>query len=131
VGTWLGGTPRSLLTLRRVPTGTSGAVSVAGTLAMIGGALFIALVAVALSLTDAVAIVTISGTAGAVADSLLGATVQERRWCGACALATERRDHDCGATTSLAGGQPWMDNDAVNLLATLVGAAVAAMLVIA
>jgi uncharacterized protein (TIGR00297 family) len=131
VGTLIGGTPRSLLTLRRVPTGTSGAVSVAGTLAMIGGALFIAMVALALSLTEAVAIVTIGGTAGAIADSLLGATLQERRWCGACALATERRVHDCGATTSLAGGHAWMDNDAVNLLATLVGAAVAAMLVIA
>jgi uncharacterized protein (TIGR00297 family) len=129
VGTLIGGAPRSLLTLRRVPAGTSGAVSGAGTLAMIAGALFIALVAHVLSLTGMIAIVTIGGTAGAVADTLLGATLQQRRWCGACALATERRVHDCGVVTSLAGGQTWMDNDAVNVLATLVGAAVAAVLV--
>jgi uncharacterized protein (TIGR00297 family) len=129
VGTLFGGTPRSLLTLRRVPPGTSGAVSLAGTLAMIAGALFIALLARALSLTSAVGIVAIGGAAGAMADSLLGATLQERRWCDACALATERRVHDCGAATRLAGGQAWMDNDAVNLLATLVGAVVAATLV--
>jgi uncharacterized protein (TIGR00297 family) len=129
VGTLIGGTPRSLFALRRVPPGTSGAVSVAGTLAMVGGALFIALLARALSLTTAVGIVATSGTAGAIADSLLGATLQERRWCDTCALATERRVHDCGTATRLAGGQAWMDNDVVNLLATLMGAVVAAALV--
>jgi uncharacterized protein (TIGR00297 family) len=129
VGTLLGGAPRSLLTLRPVAPGTSGAVSVAGTLAMIAGASFIAILVQALSLPGALVIVTIGGTAGAIADSLLGATLQERRWCDVCALATERRVHDCGTVTSLAGGQAWLDNDAVNLLATLIGAAVAAVLV--
>ena len=129
VGTLLGGTPRSLLTLRRVPPGTSGAVSVAGTVAMIAGALFIALLARGLSLPGATSVVAIGGSAGAVADTLVGATIQERRWCDACALATERRVHDCGAATRLAGGLAWMDNDAVNLLATLVGAVVAATLI--
>jgi uncharacterized protein (TIGR00297 family) len=129
VGTLLGGAPRSLLTLRPVAPGTSGAVSAAGTLAMIAGASFIATAAQALSLPGAVAIVTVGGMAGAMADSLLGATLQERRWCDVCALATERRVHDCGTMTSLAGGTAWLDNDAVNLLATLVGAAVAAVLV--
>jgi uncharacterized protein (TIGR00297 family) len=129
VGTLFGGTPRSLHTFARVPPGTSGAVSVAGTLAMIGGALLIALLARALSLTGAVGIVAWGGVAGAIADSLLGATLQERRWCDACARPTERRVHDCGTATRLAGGLAWMDNDAVNLLATLVGAVVAAALV--
>jgi uncharacterized protein (TIGR00297 family) len=128
IGTLLGGVPRSLLTLRPLPPGTSGAVSVAGTLAMVAGALFLAGTAQALSLTDRVVTVTIGGTAGAIADSLLGATLQERRWCDRCDLATERRVHDCGAGTRLAGGQAWMDNDVVNVLATLTGAAVAATL---
>jgi uncharacterized protein (TIGR00297 family) len=126
IGTLIGGIPRALLTLRRAPPGTSGAVSLAGTLAMLAGALFVALVARALSLTSAVGLVTVAGAAGAMADSLLGATLQERRWCDACALATERRVHDCGAETRLVGGLVWMDNDAVNLIATLVGAVVAA-----
>jgi uncharacterized protein (TIGR00297 family) len=131
IGTLFGGAPRSLLTLQRVPPGTSGAVSVAGTLAMLAGALFIAGAAQALSLTDVVAVVWIGGTTGAIADSLLGATLQERRWCDGCDRATERRVHDCGAGTRLAGGRTWMDNDVVNLLATLMGAAVAAALAIA
>lgn len=129
VGTLLGGAPRSLLTMRRMTPGTSGAVSMAGTIAMLVGASSIAVVARALSLTDAAAGVMLGGAAGAIADSLLGATLQERRWCDVCALATERRIHVCGAATSLAGGQVWLDNDAVNLFATLVGAAVAAVLV--
>ena len=128
IGTLFGGAPRSLLTLRRVPPGTSGAVSVAGTLAMVAGALFIASAAQAFSLIDDLAVVAIAGTAGAITDSLLGATLQERRWCDDCDRATERRVHDCGAGTRLAGGRAWMDNDVVNLLATLMGAAVAATL---
>jgi uncharacterized protein (TIGR00297 family) len=129
VGTLLGGRPRALLTLRRVPYGTSGAVSAVGSVAMLAGALFIALAARMLGLTDALAAVGFGGAAGAIADSLLGATLQERRWCEACGLATERRQHDCGAPTRFAGGLAVVDNDAVNLLATIVGAAVAALLV--
>ena len=45
--------------------------------------------------------------------------------CPACGAFTERREHDCGASTSPAGGWRWMTNDAVNLVATLVGAATA------
>lgn len=130
VGTLVGGPPRSLLTWRRVPIGTSGAVSMAGTLAMLAGALFIATIAHLLSLSPAIARVAAAGALGAVADSLLGATIQERRWCGACALATERRVHDCGTATRLTGGIAGMDNDAVNFVATVIGAAVAAALVI-
>ena len=131
VGTLVGGTPRSLLTARPVPPGTSGGVSLAGSVAMIAGALFVALVAAALGITRDVALlalVTLAGTVGALGDSIIGATMQERRWCDACARATERRVHDCGATTRLAGGREWMDNDVVNLAATLIGAAVAAAL---
>ena len=128
IGTLLGGTPRAALTLRPVPAGTSGGMSAAGTVAMLAGALFVALVARALALTDAVVAVTLAGCAGAMADTLLGATLQERRWCDACARATEQRRHHCGAATRRAGGLGAMDNDAVNALATLTGAVVAALL---
>jgi uncharacterized protein (TIGR00297 family) len=128
VGTLVGGTPRTLLTWRSVPPGTSGAISAPGTAAMLAGALFIALAARALALTDALLAVAVGGVAGAMADSLLGATLQERRWCDACGRGTERRVHDCGAPTRAAGGLAVVDNDAVNLLATLVGAAAAALL---
>lgn len=128
IGTLLGGTPRSLLTMKPVPSGTSGGVSIAGSLAMIAGAAFIAGVAVALDLTSDLPIVVAAGVAGAIADSLLGATIQERRWCAACDRGSEQRVHNCGSSTRLVGGRAWMDNDMVNLVATFVGAAVAVLL---
>lgn len=128
IGTLFGGTPRSILTLRRVPPGTSGGVSIAGSLAMIGGAAFVAGIAIALDLTGDVTLVIVAGSAGALADSLIGATAQERRWCATCDRGSERRVHDCGSSTRLVGGREWMDNDMVNLIATLIGAVVAALL---
>jgi uncharacterized membrane protein len=81
----------------------------------------------------AVAGALVGGVAGTTADSLLGATVQARRWCDTCSAATERVLHICGRRTEPAGGLPWLDNDGVNLAATIAGAgvalAVAAMLV--
>jgi uncharacterized membrane protein len=95
---------------------------------MVAGAVLVALAARWLGLTDALAAIAIAGCAGALADSLLGATLQERRWCDVCGRATERQVHDCGAATRRTGGIALVDNDAVNLAATLTGAAAAALL---
>jgi uncharacterized protein (TIGR00297 family) len=124
IGTLRDDTPRSLRTWRTVPPGTSGAVSAAGSAAMVGGALFIAIGASALGLTDALAAVTVAGCAGALADTIVGATLQDRRWCDSCELGTEREVHDCGTVTRHVGGLTRVDNDVVNLLATLTGALV-------
>lgn len=129
IGTLYGGTPISIVTLRRVPPGTSGGVSVIGTVASILGACFVAVLAFALRWGERPAIFAlVGGIAGALADSLLGATVQARRRCDACDADTERVTHDCGALTRHARGLSWMDNDAVNLLATLAGALAAGWL---
>ncbi|MEP7002461.1 MAG: DUF92 domain-containing protein [bacterium] len=128
IGTLYGGTPRSMLTLRPLPPGTSGGISAMGSLALVAGAAFIAVVARWFGLPDAVEIVTTAGVAGALADSLVGATMQERRWCPICEKTSEQRVHDCGTATILAGGREWMDNDLVNLISTIVGGAVAAAL---
>lgn len=125
IGTATGGTPRSLLGGGAVPPGTSGAVSAAGSLATLAGAAFIALLASALGWDDIVVPALAGGVAGAFADSLLGATLQQRRWCDACQAATERPVHGCGTRTRVAGGIAWLDNDVVNLLCTAVGAGVA------
>ena len=125
VGTLARGRPRSLAGWRPVPPGTSGAVSLPGTLGLLGGAAFIAAVAWALGFPRSAAAAAVGGgIAGAVADSVLGATVQARRWCDRCHSATERAVHDCGTPTRPAGGLAWLDNDAVNVLCTLVGALV-------
>ena len=128
IGTLYGGTPRYLLGFRRVAPGTSGGVSAIGSLAMVAGAAFIALAARWLGLPGTVFIIASAGVAGAIADSVLGATLQERRWCPACERASERHVHDCGTSTTLSRGLEWMDNDAVNLSATIIGAAVASLL---
>lgn len=129
VGTAVGGSPRSVLTWRTLPAGTSGGVTLSGTLASVAGAGFIALLVRALGWPAAVALaVGGGGVAGSLADSMLGAVVQARRWCDACERPTERRAHTCGAATRLVGGIGAVDNDFVNLLATVIGAAVGAAL---
>jgi uncharacterized membrane protein len=96
---------------------------------MTAGAAFIAIAAVLLgwSLAGGVALFA-GGLAGAAADSLLGATVQERRRCSGCGLDTEQHIHSCGAATRHAGGLAWLENDAVNLISSVVGAFVSASL---
>jgi uncharacterized membrane protein len=62
---------------------------------------------------------------GSFADSLLGATVQAIYHCGGCRVETERRRHRCGMETRLVRGWRWLNNDAVNAIASAVGAGVA------
>ena len=128
IGTLHGGVPRSMFTLRKVAPGTSGAMSIAGSVAMLAGASFVALVALWLGVTRMPLAVAMGGVVGALADSALGATVQQRRWCPTCSLASEQLVHTCGAQTVPAGGANYLDNDAVNLLSTVAGSAVAAVL---
>jgi uncharacterized protein (TIGR00297 family) len=127
VGTLAGGIPRSVVSLEPLPPGTSGGVSVAGTLASVAGATLVAAVAYLTGAGRMPLAVFIGGIAGSAADSLIGATLQERRWCDRCAKATEQRLHSCGAPTRVVGGVPRVRNDAVNVVCTIVGAIVAAV----
>lgn len=128
--------PRLITTGRRVLAGTSGGVSPAGTLAGLAGGLVIGLLAAALRpWAPAVPpgwslwlplLGLMAGLGGGLADSLLGATAQARYRCQVCGQATERRVHH-EQPTEFAGGWPWLNNDGVNLAATLGGAAVGAL----
>ena len=69
-------TPRLITTLRRVPPGTDGAISVPGTLAGVAAAGLTALLGLALGLVDApeaALLVACASFLGTVADSLVGA----------------------------------------------------------
>ena len=129
IGTLARGKPRSILSFRPMGTGLSGGVTLAGTLAEIVGAAFIAAVSVSMHLgagnLRVASAIAIGGIAGALADSILGASVQSLRWCGQCKRATEREPHVCGANTTPLRGLEWFGNDAVNASATIVGAVVA------
>ena len=120
--------PVSILTFRPVAPGISGGVTLLGSLATIGGALAVAAVA---GFADVApfAPVAIAGIAGALLDSVLGASLQELRWCPSCACECETAVHRCGTPTLARRGFPWIGNDAVNAAATLCGALVAAVAV--
>jgi uncharacterized protein (TIGR00297 family) len=121
--------PRSIVSGRRVPTGTSGGVSAPGLAAAMAGAAFVALASLAVGWPRAAAAAALAGgIAGSTIDSLLGATLQARRWCDRCGEPTERRRHICGAQTRVAGGIGWLENDAVNVLSTAAGGALGLML---
>ncbi|HEY2376841.1 MAG TPA: DUF92 domain-containing protein [Gemmatimonadaceae bacterium] len=122
IGTLVGGSPRSILSFAQVATGMSGGVTVAGSIAALAGAAFVALAASALAWPTRVAVAAfVAGVVGSTLDSLLGATLQLRRRCDRCDCATERDMHDCGTTTRFVGGVRWLDNDVVNLVCSAVG----------
>ncbi len=125
-GTLWGGSPRSILTGRPVRPGTSGGITAVGTAAGIGGSAAMALVLWAMGWGRAAALAALAGgVIGMILDSLLGATLQRRRWCERCKVPTERGVHSCGAATRADGGLPWLDNDGVNALSTFAGACTA------
>ncbi len=118
--------PRLITTGRAVSPGTSGGITLLGTGASALGALASGLVfwllqgcQKSLALLPFMALV--SGLAGSIADSLLGATVQAMYYCPTCHKETERRIHSCGTTTTPLRGIAWCNNDVVNVLATLIG----------
>jgi uncharacterized protein (TIGR00297 family) len=93
--------PRLITNWTRVPAGTDGGMTLLGTLGGIAGAGLIAGLSYVLG-HHGPRTVAVAGIAGMLVDSLLGATVQ--------------------------GKVSWMDNDAVNLAATLTGAACAGLI---
>ena len=92
-----------ITTLRPVPAGTEGAISIEGTLGGLFGAAFIASLGVLTGLfpAEGALIVTLAGFLGALAESVIG-TVAEKRG--------------------------WLDNHGLNALNTAIGAAIATLI---
>ncbi|HSG16893.1 MAG TPA: DUF92 domain-containing protein [Anaerolineae bacterium] len=127
--------PRLITSGRPVEVGTSGGVSPLGTAVSLAGGTIIGLTAALLTgdnspieLAPGVALLAgaIGGLTGSLFDSLLGATVQQIYYCDLCQKDTERKVHKCGHETRPLRGWSWLNNDLVNLLASLVGGLIAA-----
>lgn len=128
IGTLGSAEPRSIINQRRVPAGTSGGVTIRGTVGAVGGALFISLLARFAGWPVSSAAVVLAGVLAAVADSVIGATLQVQRWCPTCGKSTERAIHDCGTPTDIVGGIRALNNDSVNAVCSVIGALIALVL---
>jgi uncharacterized protein (TIGR00297 family) len=127
IGSFSPAPPRLITTWARVTRGVSGGITALGTLGGLAGAVAMAALAHVLAPREALLgiwTLTAAGLAGMFADSVLGATVQGIYECPACAARWERRDAVCHESVRQVAGWRWLDNDGVNLAATLAGAGV-------
>ena len=133
IGTAIGSdAPILITTFKRVPAGTNGAISLAGTLGSVAGGLVIGLAyaaAVQIALYSKkieieyppqwplLLLATISGFLGSILDSYLGAILQYSGFCTLRKKIVSRPHHN---TTKHVTGSNILDNDQVNFLASLV-----------
>jgi uncharacterized membrane protein len=132
--------PRSLTSGLPARRGAPGAVSVLGTMAAAGAAGltgFVALALLSIHAMRAQGMVTrgmlwlplaalLGGSAGVLTDSLLGSAAQAVYYCDDCEAFSERPVHQCGVPARQIRGWPWMTNEAVDTVSSLVGAGVTA-----
>lgn len=120
IGTLSKKAPISIRSLQTVQEGTSGAVSMLGTMAGISGSLLIALLSsVFLGMEGAMMVfIFLFGFLGNVIDTLLGAFLQATYKCKNCGMETEKLAH-CGKKTIKIRGFRILNNDVVNFLSGL------------
>jgi uncharacterized protein (TIGR00297 family) len=125
--------PRSILNLKKfVEPGTSGGITLLGELACVTSALVLTAIGASLGILAGnyrnILAAVLSVIFGAIIatnfDSLLGGTVQGRNKCVVCGAKTEALTHHDVSTVSVSGNRI-LENNAVNLIATLCGALVA------
>jgi len=110
--------PILITKLKSVDKGTSGAISLLGTIAAILGTILISFVALlffeTISISTALGLALI-GFIGNFIDTLLGATVQVSYRCQICGIDTEKDVH-CGRKTTYYKGVTFLNNDVINAL---------------
>ncbi|KAJ0396892.1 hypothetical protein P43SY_000158 [Pythium insidiosum] len=125
--------PRLITTLRKVPPGTNGAVSLVGTAAAAAGGAFIGAVYFVLSLPfgsaqwQVIALGAIMGTVGSALDSLLGATLQLTRFDpDAKTICAEGEDATRTGTQHVSGSDV-LTNAQVNAVSVVLTTALSAL----
>ncbi|MGF7045815.1 uncharacterized protein (TIGR00297 family) [Paenibacillus sp. DS2015] len=130
--------PRSVLNGRKLLAGTSGGVSLLGTMAaavggaMIGGFAWLFEVGSGTpdpSLLKWLLVGLIAGLVGAFTDSILGASLQVMYKCHVCEKDVEVLHH-CGQATVKIRGLNVMNNDAVNIWSSILGGCAALVIAI-
>jgi uncharacterized protein (TIGR00297 family) len=113
--------PRLITSFKQVEAGTSGGITLLGSISALAGASLIAgIAATARTGLGGYFLIALAGYFGSVVDSLMGATVQGIYYCGACQKETEKHpQHSCGGQTTIIKGWSWLNNDWVNLFCTL------------
>lgn len=109
----------NILNFKKINQGTSGGISLGGTVGALLGSFIIALSGVFWVSVDLVyyfLLLLLSGLFGSFFDSFLGATIQSQGKCKVCSAVTERDTH-CGEVTQHHRGLKWLNNDAVNFFA--------------
>ena len=114
--------PLLLSTLKRVEPGTSGAVSLLGTVSGFFGALFIAISAYMLWWNSfswkEMIFISLAGFLGMLIDTWLGSFWQKKTKCLVCGKITEQTVH-CGKKAAKISGFTYVNNDGVNLLSNI------------
>ncbi|MBN2092020.1 DUF92 domain-containing protein [candidate division KSB1 bacterium] len=117
--------PRFILSFKEVPAGTSGGITLLGTLGGAIGALIIALVGWLSHFSgftfQVFLMIIMSGILASVVDSILGATIQAQFKCPNCQKITEKIVHCYNIPTVMISGIRWVRNDLVNFLAAVSG----------
>jgi uncharacterized protein (TIGR00297 family) len=129
--------PRSILNWKEINIGQSGGVTVTGEIAALTGSFLIGTVC-ALLLSEGMllhirVILPAAITGGMIAtniDSILGATIQAKYTCRNCKKCLEKKTIHCNILTIQEKGISSVDNNVVNLLAAIIGAAISASFII-
>ncbi|SDI32781.1 DUF92 domain-containing protein [Natribacillus halophilus] len=123
-----GGKPYHIRMNARATVGRSGSMTFVGTVFSVLGSGLVAILGSLLLLDGQWALlITIAGFLGAMADTLIGAFLQEERQCVRCQALIEEKRH-CGQPTRKVRGISGLDNNMVNTACTGMGAFVAMMI---